>query len=227
LDDAVDDHLVHRVLGQPLRGEAAVEDAHRGLQPRLRCELLQAVERIRGSLRTAGRRAQQREAFDALRRGDRDLLGDHAAEADADDCERRPCHVVGKRQGIGGVVGHRVRPGWNRGAPQPPLVGRDGVGRLGERLHQHARGRQRGSGSVEEEQRPPVTLALEVDVDPIESGGRHLPDAIGRGGDDRGDHAPVVALATLLGATVLGATVLGATVLGYVSQAESLSRLCS
>ena len=47
--------------------------------------------------------------------------------------------VVGQGQGVGGVVGHGVRPGRDLGAAQAPLVGGDGVGRLGERLHQQAR----------------------------------------------------------------------------------------
>ena len=70
-------------------------------------------------------------------------------------------------------------PGWDLGAAQAPLVGGDGVGRLGERLHQQAGGRQGGARRVEEEQRAPVALALEVGVDAVEVGGGHCRTLMG------------------------------------------------
>ena len=105
--------------------------------------------------------------------GDRHLLRHHAAEAHADQRERGPTHVVGQGQSVGGVVGHGVRPGRDLGAAQAPLVGGDGVGRLGERLHQQAGGGQGGARRVEEEQRAPVARAFEVGVDPVQVGGGH------------------------------------------------------
>ena len=115
----------------------------------------------------------ERKSLDALGGGDRHLLGHHPAEAHADDREGVPPHVVGQGEGVGGVVGHRVRPGWDLGAAQSPLVGGDHVGRFGERLHQQAGGGQRGARPVEEQQRAPVALALEVDVDAVEMRGGH------------------------------------------------------
>jgi len=53
LREPVDDHLVDGVVGQPLRGEAAVEDAQAGGQALLRREVAQGVERVRGGVGTA------------------------------------------------------------------------------------------------------------------------------------------------------------------------------
>ena len=88
--------------------------------------------------------------------------------------------MVGQGQGVGGVVGHGVRPRWDLGATQAPLIGGDRVGRLGERLHQHAGGGQGGARPVEEEQRAPFAGALEVGVDAVEVSGGHVRDAIPR-----------------------------------------------
>ena len=74
---------------------------------------------------------------------------------------------------VGRVVGHRVRPGWDLGTAQTPLVRGKGVGRLGERFHQQAGGGERGARRVEEQQRVPVAGALEVDVDAVEASGGH------------------------------------------------------
>ncbi len=70
--------------------------------------------------------------------------------------------MVEQRDCVGGVVGHRVRPGRDRRLPEPPLVVRGNVEALGERLDQQRTCRERRPRTVEEQQPRPVTGALVI-----------------------------------------------------------------
>ena len=97
------------------------------------------VQRIRRAAGTARRRAEQREAFDAIGRGHRELLRDHPAEAHTDDARRVPNRRDRAGRRVGGVVGHRVRTRRDRAAAQPALVVNEHVEVVREQLDRAAR----------------------------------------------------------------------------------------
>ncbi len=163
----LDEGAVAGVLGQPLRVEARVEQLHAAGGAFLLGQRLELVQRERRAAGTARRGAAEHEPLDAVGRGDRELLRDHAAEADAEDAARVPSEMVEERESVGGVVGHRVRPGRDRRLPEPPLVVRRNIEALRERLDQQRTRRERRPRTVEEQQPRPVPRTLVIDVDAV------------------------------------------------------------
>ena len=142
--EEVGEAAVVGMVREPLRREARVEELeplHRALVDRERVEL---VQRIGRGGRSARRRAEQREPFDPLGDRHRELLRDHAAEADADDSAGVPADHVEQRGGVGRVLGHGVRRRRDLGAAEPALVVRNDVAPFGERSDEHP-GALRGS----------------------------------------------------------------------------------
>jgi hypothetical protein len=163
--DHVGQGAVGGVGGQPLGSEPGVgERGHPG-GPLGGGEVGQLVERVRRSARAAGRSAQQGEPLEAVGPGDGQLLGDHAAEADADHAGGVPAGVVEDGGGVRRVVGHRVGPGRDIGAAEAALV----VGQHVEPGRQHVdEGAHPVEGlarSVEEQQAGALAAPLQVDVD--------------------------------------------------------------
>ena len=123
------------MVGEPFGREARVQDAHADRGPLVGGERLELVQRVRRPERTAGRRAGEREPFDAIGMRHRELLRHHAAEADAEHATRLPAFVVEQRDG------HRCRP---LGHGRAGLVVRRAVVAAGRR-EQRGHAQQRGT----------------------------------------------------------------------------------
>ena len=169
----LDQRLVGRMRCEPLRGEPGVEELQGRVDPLLLAEARQLLEGIRGRTRSAGRRAQQRQALDPLGPRDRDLLGDHAAEADPHDAEAIPADLVGEAHRVRRVLGHRVRRRRDLRAPETALVVRNDVEALGERCDEQRAAFERRPGPVAEEQRWSAARAFVVDRDSVRGDRRH------------------------------------------------------
>ncbi len=130
-------------------------------------ELGEVVQRVGRPPRATRRRAEQREPLHALGPRHRQLLGHHAAEADAHDAHPVPAEGVDERHGVGGVLPHRVRERRGLGETEPALVVGDDVEARPERDQQRLARRERRPGAVAEQQRRPAALPLVVDGDPV------------------------------------------------------------
>ncbi len=161
------------VLVQPCRGEPGVEDRRGDGGSLGRVHVRQGVERVGRSTGPARRRAEQRQAFDPLGGRDRQLLGDHAPEAEADEAKALPPQMVDQGQGVGRQVGHRVRGRGERRAPQAPLVERRRLELCDQGGDQGSGGGERRAGAVQEQQPRPGSGYLVVELDPVETCGGH------------------------------------------------------
>ena len=169
----VGEPAVRRVLGEPGLVEAAVGDQHLGATSLLRRHPGELVEGVARPTLAPRRGAEQGQAIDPLGGGDRQLLGDHAPEAESEHRRALPAQVVEEGKAVAGVVGHR-RCSTPRDArqAQASLVVDEHLEAGGEDLDQDPHLGDRRAAAVEEQQ--PGSRALdhvvEVDIGEMQRG---------------------------------------------------------
>ena len=120
-------------------------------------------------MRSAGRGADQRQSLDPVGHGDGELLGDHPAEAAADDPAGGPTDVIEEGDGVGGVLRHRVRAHRYLGASQSTLIMDEDLEGQGVAVEHRPGLLDRCARAVEHEQPWTVPESFEVDLDSVES----------------------------------------------------------
>ena len=123
----------------------------------------------------AGPRHREREGADPLGRGEREVLGDRAAERGAEDVEALEPQRVGEPERVGGHVGDLVGPVGIRALPDVAVVEDDPAVAGGERLELERPGQVVGREAHDAEQRLTLPVLLVVQGHPVGVGEWHAP----------------------------------------------------